>query len=352
MRPRCTSGDSLIRGRVRILGSHIFRLILTGAMLTGSLYSQALTAGSVAGTVIASGKPCALASLPHRCPATLNKEERPGANSLWSSPFSPRQENRSNGCYPLLSADLAKGLSALAEKDLWAGTPRRLNVGGAGLWPSNQEDAPTVKQANQKKNNNPALQGSPGHIFWVVPAFKVDYGKKFTPLTPREKFEEWAQSAYDPLGLGAGAAEAALEHSPRDGFCGYGQGWVGYGKCFGSAELDSDLSSFLGDYVFTVLMHQDPRYFRLGQGSFGKRTWYAFTRVFVTYSDSGRTVFYTSALSGTLIASAASNLYYPQQDRGFGLTMSRVAWDLGNTFLYNGAAEFWPDFKQRLHHLF
>ena len=335
MHLRCTSGDSFIRARVRILGAHIFPLILTGAILTGSLYCQTPTAGSMSGRAVPNGVPCAVPSLSHQGPAITNNGERPEASSLWISP-SRREENRPNGCYPFLSADLVRDFSVLAEKDQSS---------------SNQQDAPTGKQANEKKDK-PALQGSPGHIFWVVPAFKVDYGAKFTPLTSREKFQEWAQSAYDPLGLGAGAAEAAAEHSPRDGFCGYGKGWGGYGKCFGSAELDGDLSSFLGDFVLAVVMHQDPRYFRLGQGSFGKRTWYAFTRVFVTYSDSGHTVFDSSALSGTLIAAAASNLYYPQQDRGFGLTMSRVAWDLGNTFLYNGAAEFWPDFKSRLHHLF
>jgi hypothetical protein len=74
--------------------------------------------------------------------------------------------------------------------------------------------------------------------------------------------------------------------------------------------------------------------------------------VFVTYNDSGRTVFYTSALSGTAIAAGISNLYYPRQDRGVGHSMSRVAIDLGNTALYNAAAEFWPDIHRKLHSIF
>ena len=207
---------------------------------------------------------------------------------------------------------------------------------------------------NEKPQHSPtATTGSPGHIFWVVPAFKVDYQHGFKPLTTKEKFHEWAQGAYDPLGLGTGAFEAAtLEHSSTDGFCGYGHGWAGYGKCFGSLELDANVSSFIGAFALTSLLHQDPRYFRLGQGSFGKRVWYAVSRVFVTYNDSGRTVFYTSALSGTAIAAGVSNLYYPQQDRGLGHSMSRVAIDLGNTALYNAAAEFWPDIHRKLQRIF
>lgn len=215
------------------------------------------------------------------------------------------------------------------------------NVYSQSVTPQDQQDSP------------PATNESPGHIFWVIPAFKVDYGKGFKPLTPKEKFEEWAKGSYDPLGLGAGAFEAAtFEHSSTDGFCGYGKGWGGYGQCFGSLELDATDSSFIGDFVLPVFMHQDPRYFRLGQGSFGKRCWYAVSRVFLTYNDSGHTVFFTSALSGTVIAAGISNLYYPSQDVGASHTMTRVAIDLGNTALYNLAAEFWPDINHMLHKVF
>lgn len=216
-----------------------------------------------------------------------------------------------------------------------------------------RQQNPLEEQKEKQQHSPTATTGSPGHIFWVVPAYKVDYQHGFKPLTTKEKFQEWAQGAYDPLGFGVSGFEGAtLEHSSTDGFCGYGPGWPGYGKCFGSLELDANVSSFIGDFALTSLLHQDPRYFRLGQGSFGKRVWYAVSRVFVTYNDSGRTVFYTSALSGTAIAAGISNLYYPRQDRGVGHSMSRVAIDLGNTALYNAAAEFWPDIHRKLRRIF
>lgn len=209
-----------------------------------------------------------------------------------------------------------------------------------------QPDAPGKKNERHRKS---APAGSPGHIFWVVPAFHVSYGH-FQPLTPKEKFQEWWQGAYDPLGLGTTAFQAGtLEYSPSDGFCGYGTGFGNYMKCFGSMELDANDSSFLGDFVFTVWWHQDPRYFRLGKGGFGRRSLYAISRVFITLNDSGKNVFYSSGLAGTGIAAVVSNLYYPQQDRGAGHTMSRVAIDLGDTALYNGAAEFWPDIDHWVH---
>lgn len=207
---------------------------------------------------------------------------------------------------------------------------------------------------NRQKGSEPSsTSGSPGHIFWIVPAYKVNYSGQFKPLTPKEKFQEWAQSAYDPLGLATTVVQAGtLEYSSSDGFCGYGSHFSGYMKCLGSMELDANDSSFLGDYVFTVWWHQDPRYFRLGKGGFPKRVLYAISRVFVTYNDSGKNVFYSSGLAGTGIAAVLSNLYYPQSDRTVGHTFSRVAIDLGDTALYNGSAEFWPEIHRWVRRIF
>lgn len=220
--------------------------------------------------------------------------------------------------------------------------------------PTQNRQNPTPPQGNENKTDgSSATSGSPGHIFWVIPAYRVNYSGKFQPLTAKEKFQEWAQGTYDPLGFGVTAFEAGtLQHSSKDGFCGYGHGWAGYGKCYGSLKLDSTVSSFIGDYALAALLHQDPRYFRLGKGPFGKRLFYVISRVFVTYNDSGRTVFDSSALSGTAIAGAISNLYYPPQDVGVSPTVNRIALDLGNTAIFNGAAEFWPDIHRTIRRVF
>ncbi len=239
--------------------------------------------------------------------------------------------------------------ASTASESGWASAYSQ--TGAAAEDDSNQK--PQKPEQKGGKYSPSANTGSPGHIFWVVPAFKVNYGEGFKPLSPHEKFHEWAESVYDPLGLLAGGVEAAtLEHSSADGFCGYGHGWVGYGKCYGSMQLDAADSSFIGDYLLTVLLHQDPRYFRLGKGPFGKRAVYAVSRVFITYNDSGHNTLYTSGLTGTAVAGIVSNLYYPQQNRGVSPTISRIGLDLANTALYDAAAEFWPDIHGGLHRVF
>ena len=67
-----------------------------------------------------------------------------------------------------------------------------------------------------------------------------------------------------------------------------------------------------------------------------------------THADSGRTVFFSSATAGSVLAAAASNLYFPAQDRGVGPSVHRLVIDFADTALFNVAAEFWPDITQKL----
>lgn len=271
----------------------------------------------------------------------------PPSGESWTSSSASDQSHAADFPCSRLLAKPAADAFFLAGLHV-ANSPGLPELDGISLRAWDEKD--DAGQTTKKRKAPSKAQGSPGHIFWVIPAFNVAYQKKFTPLTPREKFDEWAVGTYDPRGIGLYAFESAtLEYSSSDGYCGYGKGWGGYGKCFAATEADANISAFLGDFLFPVLMRQDPRYFRLGQGSFGKRLAYAVSRVFVTHADSGRTVFFTSALTGTAVASAASNLYYPRSDRGFGPTLDRIGLDLGNTALFNTAAEFWPEIRRGLY---
>ena len=57
-------------------------------------------------------------------------------------------------------------------------------------------------------------------------------------------------------------------------FPGYGQGSQGYGKRFGAALADSVDAGFWSNFAYPTLLKQDPRYFRLGEGSFSRRVVY------------------------------------------------------------------------------
>jgi hypothetical protein len=101
--------------------------------------------------------------------------------------------------------------------------------------------------------------------------------------------------------------------------------------------------------VFPVLLHEDPRYFRRGSGSFLSRTGYALTRVLITHKDSGGRRFNISEWAGNAAAVAISNAYYPQNrtllDNGAKLLMQ-----VGTDAFSQVLKEFWPDIKHGLFH--
>jgi hypothetical protein len=151
----------------------------------------------------------------------------------------------------------------------------------------------------------------------------------------------------DPFPFAAYALQAGVSQA-SDSHSGYGQGLAGYGKRFGAACLDGTSARFFGTYAFPALLHQDPRYFRKGQGSAWSRVRYSITRGFVTRADSGKTQPNWSNVFGKFTAAGLSNLYYPNADRGANLTLTRVVISLGYQTVGNLAIEFWPEIHKKL----
>ena len=162
-------------------------------------------------------------------------------------------------------------------------------------------------------------------------------------LTKGQKFELMILTYGTPFPYLSAGFQAGLSQA-FDNFEGYGQGASGYGKRFGSALLDGFNSGFFSNYFYPVIFKQDPRYFRLGEGSKKRRLGYVIEQEFVTKRDSDRTpVFSYSNVLGALTSGSISNAYYPQEERGFELTMSRTAVAIGWGMVGNFVLEFWPD---------
>jgi Carboxypeptidase regulatory-like domain len=173
----------------------------------------------------------------------------------------------------------------------------------------------------------------------VIPNFYTSYIHDAAPLNWKQKFSLAARSAFDPvafIGVGFGAAiEQATNAYP-----GYGQGAAGYRKRYAATFADGRSSDFLTNALFPALLRQDPRYYYQGSGSFKSRFMHAVSSVFVTRSDSGRTVANSSYLLGELCSGALSNLYYPQANRGANLVFGNAAAGLAGRVGMNLFREF------------
>jgi hypothetical protein len=172
----------------------------------------------------------------------------------------------------------------------------------------------------------------------VVPNFNAVLDGNNLPLTPGQKMRASFRSAVDPYQFGLALFTSAIgqaqnSHSSTDPIPGtnpvqymkegYQQGWGAYGKRFGAAYTDQFNGTILGNGVFPVLLHQDARYFRMGSGPVGKRFLYALSTTIRCKGDNGKWQPNFSNLLGNMAAGGISNLYYPKDDRGFGLTIEQ-----------------------------
>lgn len=146
------------------------------------------------------------------------------------------------------------------------------------------------------------------------------------------------------MGLQAGLSQAENE------FPEYGQGAEGYGKRYGASLADEVSAGFFSNFFYPALLKEDPRYFRLGQGTLKHRVGYALAQEFVCHTDKGGRSFAFSNVLGAVSAGGLSNAYYPQSDRGFGLTLSRAGIALLYGSLGGLSDEFWPDISRKLFH--
>jgi hypothetical protein len=184
-------------------------------------------------------------------------------------------------------------------------------------------------------------------IFGIVPAYNITDARSAPPLTASQKFGLFAKGAVDPFPVAAYAVQAGVSQA-TDTHAGYGQGLAGYGKRFGAALLDGSSSRFFGTYAFPSALHQDPRYFRKSDGTAWSRVGYSITRAFVTRADSGESQPNWSNVFGKFASAGLSNAYYPAEDRGANLTLTRVAISLSYQTLGNFAIEFWPEIHRKL----
>jgi len=91
------------------------------------------------------------------------------------------------------------------------------------------------------------------------------------PLTPRGKFRIFRQNVTDPLTFVGTAIQAGIGQATNE-FPSYGQGAAGYEKRYGASVADFAIGEFMSTLAFPTLLHEDPRSFREGEGSFKRRS--------------------------------------------------------------------------------
>jgi hypothetical protein len=186
-------------------------------------------------------------------------------------------------------------------------------------------------------------------VLGVVPSFNVSYRSDAVSLTGWQKIRLAFRTTVDPATFGTALVVAGYHEALND--VSFQWGAKGYGERAGAAYLDSFDGTMIGNGILPALLHQDPRYFRLGHGSVTHRLLYAAaTSVICKHDNTGKWEPNYSNILGNIASGAISNLYYPGSNSGIGLTISNgmiqtAAGAIGATF-----QEFWPDISRKLLH--
>lgn len=176
----------------------------------------------------------------------------------------------------------------------------------------------------------------------IVPAFNEVIGGKAVPLKPAQKFSLFFHSAFDPYQFGIVALDAGIEQWQGQ-FPEYHYGAEGYAKRYAAAFTDNFDGNFWGNAVLPSLLHQDPRYYRLGHGNPMYRILYSASTAVICKGDNGKWQPNYSNVAGNIIGGAISNIYYPASDRGIGLTFERGLTVTATGSIGALAEEFYPD---------
>jgi len=187
-------------------------------------------------------------------------------------------------------------------------------------------------------------------MFKVLPNYKTinDPDQPIAALTPGEKFE-LVEHYFDPFTFVFTSITAGVEQSTNEK-AGYGQGAMGYSKRYAADFADGLTNELFVTAVFPTLLHEDPRYYRLGRGNGWKRTGYALSRILIAHSDSGTTRINASEFLGNIASGALSMTYYPQNERNVSGVFTRMSVEIGYDSLFNVMKEFYPDLKRKFRH--
>lgn len=117
-------------------------------------------------------------------------------------------------------------------------------------------------------------------------------------------------------------------------------GWGPFAERVGYNAAGISTTIFFNTAFVPALVHQDPRYFPLGEGSVKGRVGWALKSEFVGVGDDGHTMPNYANIVGLGLSSIAIDAFSPRDSSGYGDTLERYAIKLGVGAGINVVREF------------
>ena len=238
-------------------------------------------------------------------------------------------------------------IAALPDAPSYSSSQPQTTPGQTTQHPGETEDQRKAREVREEAEREVKAEEKQ-RVGGVMPQFNVVISGKAVQLTAKQKFDLSYHTIIDPytfglaIFIGGGYGELTDDHT------GYGHGPAGFFKRTAASYADNVIGNVVGNAALPVLFHQDPRYFRKGEGSIKSRIIYSALTTFICRSDKGRNQFNISNVLGNFIAGGVSNAYYPSDERGVGLTITNGAIVTAEGMAGAQILEFSPDITNKI----
>jgi len=214
--------------------------------------------------------------------------------------------------------------------------------------PAANPDPPATVATAEPNKVDPASLPVGKRVLGVLPNYRTaNYTADYHPISKEYKMKIALKDSFDYPLFFVGGAYAGL-YQVENSHPQFGQGAVGYFKRLGTSYADQVIGNMMTEGFLPVLLHEDPRYFRIGRGTKWHRAGYALSRIFVTRTDTGAPTFNFAEVMGNGIAAGIGLSYY-QDSRDVKDYLQNWGTQLGTDAVSQVLKEFWPDIK---HHYF
>jgi len=171
-------------------------------------------------------------------------------------------------------------------------------------------------------------------------------GTIYCSLEPREKLVLFFENSVDPVSILAAGFNSGLDQaSNRDPT--FGQGGAGYARRFGADFASQTAARFFGDFLYPTVFSEDPRYYRMGQGSKRARLLHAVSHTIIAHRDNGTPAFNFTEWLGTASSVALSNVYHPGNQPGAAAAARNGAFVVLEDMGFDVLREFWPEVARK-----
>ncbi len=255
----------------------------------------------------------------------------------------------------LVSSTAAFGQDAVQAPPAEAYLLDAPQAGQSPSQPSSDPQSPNQAQLPSQDRNPPqpapTFEGKQTkRILGIIPNFRsVSVDEKLPPIATHDKFKLMLEDSFDYssfiyVGVLSGIGQA--ENSYPE----FHNGAPAYARYYWHSFADTLDGNMMTEFIFPTVTREDPRYYTLGRGGFGKRAIYSVGRLVITRSDRGRAAPNVSEIVGNGAAAGIAGLYYPSQERTWTKTGQRWVTQVSLDGVANMIKEFWPDINNKLFH--